>query len=182
MVQQILGYLDVYGKNFAIRWDQQNSGQIFWNLFVSVRCDSRKYHLGGIKTIKFSLYVLCMVPTIRTKEAVLTFQNFSSFISVVLSARSFSAQSDRKDRAPIRGTGRSSISGKDGVWEGPSLFIVPTRREVRGKQHKSGSYLVITVGPISQCPPTPDTKKKKFKKCKWQRNTQIKNKHQKQKI
>ena len=119
--------------------------------------------------------MLVWLATIRTKEAVLTFQNFSSFIGVVLSARSFSAQSDRKDRAPIRGTGRSSISGKDGVWEGPSLFIVPTRREVRGKQHKSGSYLVITVGPISQCPPTHGTKYKEFKKCKWQRKTPKKN-------
>ena len=34
---------------------------------------------------------------------------------------------------------------------GPTLFIGPTRRRVEGKQHKSGSYLVITVAcPISQ--------------------------------
>ena len=34
---------------------------------------------------------------------------------------------------------------------GPTLFIGPTRRRVGGKQHKSGSYLVITVAcPISQ--------------------------------
>ena len=37
------------------------------------------------------------------------------------------------------------------IWEGRALFIGPTRRRVGGKQHKSGSYLVITlVSPISQ--------------------------------
>ena len=37
------------------------------------------------------------------------------------------------------------------IWEGRALFIGPTRRRVGGKQHKSGSYLVITlVCPISQ--------------------------------
>ena len=65
MVQQILGYLDVHGKNFAIRWDQQNSGQIFWNVSVSVRCDRRKYHLGGIKTLSFSTAHYCTFKPVR---------------------------------------------------------------------------------------------------------------------